>query len=340
MTAGPADTGLPSVAVFTLGGTIAMTHAPGGGILPSLSAEALLASVPGLADVARIEAVSLLQIPGASLTLADLAMVAGRVTAALAAGADGAVIVQGTDTIEETAFVLDCLLEAGRPVVVTGAMRGPEAPGADGPANLLAAVTVAASERARGLGTLVVLGDTVHAAALVRKGHSVLPSAFTSAPFGPVGHLVEGEFRRGPVPLPRAVAAGLSLPADPAPPVALLQVGLGEDGRMLPGLPGLGYRGAVVAAMGAGHVPGPMVAPLEALARRMPVVLCSRVAEGPVLVQTYGFGGSERDLRARGLLGGGALGPLKARLLLQLALAAGQTGAQIAARFARIEAGD
>lgn len=333
MTAGPADTGLPSVAVFTLGGTIAMTHAPGGGILPSLSAEALLASVPGLADVARIEAVSLLQIPGASLTLADLAMVAGRVTAALAAGADGAVIVQGTDTIEETAFVLDCLLEAGRPVVVTGAMRGPEAAGADGPANLLAAVTVAASG-ARDTGVVAVLGDTVHAARHVRKVHTGLPAAFVSDPFGPLGHLIEGRFRQA---FPAPPRLHLSLPAGATPPpVALLTVGLGEDGRLLQQLAEAGFRGAVLAAMGAGHVPQSLADPLQALARQMPVVLSTRVAGGPVFARTYGFAGSESDLLGRGLIHGGALGALKARLLLQLALAGGAASpAALAALFAR-----
>lgn len=323
----------PRVLVLALGGTIAMTGGAAGGIAPSLTASDLLAAVPGLEAVARVEARSPLRLPGASLTLGMLGQVARMLRAAAADGVQGAVVVQGTDTIEETAFVLDCLIGRALPVVVTGAMRGPEAPGADGPANLLAAVTVAAAPAARGLGTLVVLADTVHAAALVRKGHSLLPSAFTSAPFGPLGHVVEGTLRLGLVPA-RAEAPGLPLPQDPAPPVALLQVGLGEDGRTLPGLPALGYRGAVLAAMGAGHVPEPMVAPLEALARHMPVVLCSRVAEGPVLAQTYGFAGSERDLRRRGLIGGGALGPLKARLLLQLALAAGEGPAAIAARVA------
>jgi L-asparaginase len=195
---------------------------------------------------------------------------------------------------------------------------------------------VAASDAARGLGAVVVLNDTVHAAALVRKGHTGLPSAFTSAPFGPVGHVIEGRFVRVMSPAP---AQRLPLPPEgEAPPVALLTIGLGDDGRLLPALPELGFRGLVVAAMGAGHVPHVLVAPLDALAARMPVVLCSRVADGPVFARTYGFPGSERDLRARGLLGGGALGPLKARLLLQLALAADYAPDRIAVLFAQAEA--
>lgn len=321
----------PNVAVFTLGGTIAMTRDAGGGITPSLSAEALLATAPGLAAVARIVAASVLQMPGASLTLADLATVARRVEQAFAEGVDGAVVVQGTDTIEETAFVLDCLLASERPVVVTGAMRGPEAAGADGPANLLAAVTVAASG-ARDPGVMVVLGDTVHAARHVRKGHTGLPEAFTSAPHGPLGHVVEGRFLMGGGPPPRVRTPFVEAPA---PAVALVTVGLGDDGRLVPALADLGFAGAVIAAMGAGHVPRTMAEPLGALARRIPVVLSSRVAGGPVFSRTYGFPGSETDLLARGLIHGGALGALKARLLLQLGLAAGMAPPEIAALFDR-----
>ena len=87
---------------------------------------------------------------------------------------------RGTDTIEETAFVLDCLVGGDKPVIVTGAMRGAEAPGADGPANLLASAIVTTSLAARGLGTLVVLNDTIHAARFVQKASTFLPSTFAS----------------------------------------------------------------------------------------------------------------------------------------------------------------
>lgn len=310
----------PRVAVFALGGTIAMTRGENGAIAPSLSGEALMAAVPGLTDVADITVHSPRQKPGASLTIPDILTVASEVRSALGTGVNGAIVVQGTDTIEETAFLLDCILEASAPVVVTGAMRGPEAAGADGPANLLASAIVAASG-ARDTGVLVVLGDTAHAARHVRKGHTARPDAFTSAPFGPLGYVFEGQFRQS---LHRTVGQTLYLDADVAiPPVALLQIGLGDDGRMLRHLPEMGFEGAVIAAMGAGHVPQPIVEELGTLADTIPVVLSSRVATGPVFEHTYGFAGSEIDLLQRHLLPGGSLGPLKARLLLQLGLAAG-----------------
>lgn len=143
---------IPHVHVVVLGGTMTMSAQPGGGIAPTLSGDDLLADVPSIRRSARLSVETPFLVPGASLSFAHLRTVSERVSLALAQGARGVVVVQGTDTIEETAFLLDLAHGHDRPVVITGAMRGAEAPGADGPANLLAAVLVAGSERAGGLG--------------------------------------------------------------------------------------------------------------------------------------------------------------------------------------------
>src|SRR5512144_1151871 len=154
----------PRLLILSLGGTITMTPSDAGGITPTLGAAELVASVPALADVADIEARSPFRLPSPSLQSANLLEVARMIEEAFADDVDGAVVIQGTDTIEESAFLLDLLVDSDKPVVVTGAMRGADAPGADGPANLLAAAIVAASPEARGLGTLVVLNYDIHAA--------------------------------------------------------------------------------------------------------------------------------------------------------------------------------
>ena len=142
--------GSPSVAVFGLGGTIAMTQAPDGGVSPVLSASDLVAAVPGLSDVqAELRVRDFRNKPGASLDFTDLYELAAAINEALNDGCAGAVVTQGTDTIEEVAYVLDLLLPTDAPVVVTGAMRNPTMAGADGPANILAAIRVAASPCAR-----------------------------------------------------------------------------------------------------------------------------------------------------------------------------------------------
>jgi len=313
---------LPRVLLVSTGGTITMTPGQGGAIAPTLSAQDLVQAVPALATRAQLEVWTYSQKPGASLDLQDLVNLAGELDRRLAEGGlAGAVVVQGTDTIEETAFVLDLLCRGPQPVVVTGAMRGAAAPGADGPANLLAAVGVAGDPALVGQGAVAVLNDEVHAARWVQKGHTALPSAFGSPGGAPLARVIEGRVRVQAL-LP--ASPRLPLPAQLAgSEVALIKLVLGDDARLLAELPRLGYRGAVIEAMGAGHVPASWAEPLQALAGHMPVVLATRVAAGPVFTRTYGFGGSETDLIARGLWPAGELPGHKACLLLRLLLAQG-----------------
>lgn len=319
----------PRVVVLGLGGTIAMTSSGGAGAAPALSAAELVAAVPGLAG--RTEVVELAQRPGASLSFADLAAAAGAARDRLAAGADGVVVVQGTDTIEETSYLLDLVHSGPQPIVVTGAMRNPSLAGADGPANLLAAVQAAASPRLRDQGVLVVLGDEVHAARRVRKTHTSSPATFRSPDGGPLGYLVEGEPRLLSRLTHRTV---VPVPVDAAPPrVGVLSVGFGDDGELWPGLAER-CDGLVVAAFGAGHVPEGTVPLLAELARRIPVVLASRTGAGSVLANTYGFPGSESDLVARGLVRAGFLDPWKARILLTVLLSATRDRDTISKAFA------
>ncbi len=120
------------------------------------------------------------------------------------------------------------------------------------------------------------------------------------------------------------------------PPVALLKVALGDDGRLLPAITSVGYRGLIVEATGGGHVPGAMVEPLADLARQIPVVLTSRTGAGEVLRGTYGFPGSETDLLGRGLIHAGMLDGPKARILLALLLGSDAPRETIEAAFATI----
>jgi L-asparaginase len=301
-------------------------------VTPELTAADLVAAVPAVRDAAEVEAVSFRQCPSGDLTMTDLVELAAEVSARLAAGAHGLVITQGTDTIEETAFALDLLLPPTAPVVVTGAMRNPTLAGADGPANLLAAVQVAACPHATGLGCLVVFDDEIHASRFVRKTHTSSTGAFHSNPTGPLGWLTEGQPRIAvrPGPLARiALASGAAVP-----PVALLTMSLGDDGRLVEQVLALGYAGLVVEALGGGHVPRGTVPALERVAQRIPVALASRTGGGEVLTATYGFPGSERDLIGRGLFPAGILDGPKARVLLSLALAAGLGAQEVRARFA------
>lgn len=310
----------PKVSVLSLGGTISSVRTGGPGVSPSLTGEDLVGSVPELSEVAEVSAASVRQVPGWALDLDDLVEVAAEAGRRMEEGAAGVVVTQGTDSIEETAFVLDLLVEEG-PVVVTGAMRNPTLPGADGPANLLAAVTVAASGAARGLGALVVMNDEIHAARYVRKAHTQSPAAFSSPTTGPVGWISEGAVR---IPFRPTGRRRIRLPEEAGDhDVALIQVWPGDDGRLIRASGHLGYDGLVVEGFGGGHVPPTTVGTLEDLAARMPVVVASRTGGGETLARTYDAPGSEMDLQARGLVPAGTLDGPKARLLLALLLRSG-----------------
>ncbi|WP_454683760.1 asparaginase [Ancylobacter moscoviensis] len=312
----------PRLLVLSLGGTITMTASAAGGITPTLGAADLVAAVPGLEAVAEIEARSPLKVGSVSLTPENIAEVAQDIRTAFNAGFDGAVVIQGTDTIEETAFILDLLVRDERPVVVTGAMRGAQQPGADGPANLLSAALVAASDAARGLGTLVVLNDEIHAARFARKAHTALASAFISDTGGPLGLVAEGRARILARVVPPAMPALAAAPGA-LPPVALIKIAMGDDGRLLRAVPDLGFAGLVIEGAGAGHVPGAIAGAVGEVAARLPVLLASRTLAGPAFERTYGYPGSEIDLIGRGVIPAGLLNGLKARLLLAFALRAG-----------------
>ena len=322
---------LPKVMVFSMGGTISSVDAGGKGVEPTLTGEALVSDVPEIAEVAEVSAVSFRQAASGELTVDDLIELASEITDRVDEGVSGVVITQGTDTIEETSFVLDLLGDREAPVVVTGAMRNPTLPGADGPANLLAAIEVASSDAARGLGAVVVLNDEIHAARFVRKTHTSNPATFRSDPVGPVGWVSES--------VPRVVLRPtrrhkVTLPEDAQDhQVALLTIALGDDGRLLPAVEQEGYDGLVIESMGGGHVPSVMVKALEYLAGKMPVILASRTKSGEVLHSTYGFPGSETDLLDRGLINAGPLDGLKARLFLTLLLRSGATREEIKDAF-------
>ncbi len=298
-----------------------MTTAPSGGVVPGLSIEQLLEAVPGLADLdLEIDVVNFRSRPGASLTFDDLSELAATIRTFLAGGAHGVVITQGTDTIEETSYFLDVLHHQPQPLVVTGAMRNPTLAGADGPANLLAAIRVAASTSTVGFGCLVVLNDEIHAAARVRKTHATDVATFASPNGGPIGYVIEGTPRMLQTSVCRYSVTGHVQTRQ-------LRVGLttavfGDDGQSLTAT-AAGLDGLIVAAFGAGHVPESWVQPLTKIAARIPVILASRTGAGSVLSDTYGFSGSERDLIRRGLIPAGLLHPLKARILLYTLLAAG-----------------
>jgi L-asparaginase len=327
------DAATPALAVLGLGGTIAMRSDVSGAV-PALTADDLVECVPAALTCFVRHVENFRQLPGAHLGLTDLVSLARRIGELTEReGLDGFVVLQGTDTIEESVFALDLLCRGRPPVVVTGAMRHAGQTSADGALNIANSLCVAASPQAAGRGGLVCFNDEVHAAWAVRKTATTNVAAFTSPGFGPLGHVIEGRARflfRAERPIPIDAEPAALKPAR----VAILAASLGEGPELVGSVGEQEYRGVVIEALGAGHLPASWVEPLTRLAETIPVVLATRVPRGPLLEATYAFAGSESDLLSRGLISAGYLSPGKARVLLSLSLGAGLDGGRIRDAFA------
>lgn len=306
--------------LVSLGGTISSLAELDRLAVPALDPLGLLATTQ---IDPRIEVLTteLARIPSMEISIGLLRQVAALATEV----SDGPplVVTQGTDTIDETAFCLELLSGCDATLVVTGALRSASAVGADGPANLAAAVRVAAAAKRWGPGCVVVLNDEIHAARFVRKTHTSAPSAFSSPTTGRLGWVSEAKVRvlMKPKPLKRLHPR----PGDRLPVVAIVPVGIDDP---VPGLERLyecGVNGIVLECAGGGHVNARVANRIGELAKAIPVMYSSRVSSGELLSRSYGFPGSESDLLARGCLSSGFLDPPKARLLLLLALASTAT---------------
>jgi L-asparaginase len=297
-----------------------MTSRPShSGLTPTLTAADLIASVPEFGNIADVTITTLLTQPSASMSFEDVLMAVDWAREQIANGADGVVLVQGTDTLEESSFLMDLYWNLAEPLVLTGAMRGADQSGSDGPSNLLGAIIVAADLSSRCRGVLVAMNDQIHASNRVRKTDSVALETFNSGTFGPLGRLTERRASYGnkrkrfqPLPLPKRFDID----------VALIETALGDKGSLLLAALADGAAGIVVGAFGVGHVSADLAAAISTAVASIPVVFASRTGSGPALSDTYGFIGSERDLLARGAINAGWLDPRKARLLLWAALSA------------------
>jgi L-asparaginase len=322
----------PKVAIFALGGTIASSAEPGGAAIVGLSGEELLSTVPGLDAVADVEVFTVAMVPSGDLRLHHLFELRDQVARAIRSGTQGVVVTQGTDTLEETAYAFELLTSFDEPVVFTAAMRSSDALSADGPANLMAAVRVAACPDARACGVLVVLNDEIHSATDVRKMHTSSTAAFASPLVGPLGYVTEGRVRMLRKPAGRVT---IDVPRDAdAARIGLVMVSFDDDDALIGAVTELGYDGLVLAAFGGGHVPSWLVPAIERVAGQIPTVLASRAAAGELLRHSYGYAGSETDLLSRGLMSAVGLSATKARILLWLLLVAGVQRDQVARCFA------
>ena len=308
------------IVVLGTGGTIAGTSSVAGANVgytaAQLGVEQLLAAVPGLVQAAggELAAEQVAQVDSKDMAFDVWARLVGRCAAHLAdPGVAGIVVTHGTDTLEETAWLLHNLLDAAKPVVLTCAMRPATALAPDGPQNLLDAVALAADPSA--CGVLVAAAGVVHGARDVTKVHPLRLDAFDSGDAGPLGWVEEGCVRwahgRAPqaeVPAYGALAAALAGAAWPR--VEIVMSHAGADGAVVDWMVRGGVQGIVVAATGNGTVHEALEAALaRAVAAGVQVRVASRCPQGCMLA-----------LEGAPWPDAGGLSPVKARVSLLLEL--------------------
>jgi L-asparaginase len=307
--------------VFT-GGTISTRpDANAGGNVPVLDGAAILALAPDVARIADVEVIDWGLVPASHMNFGQMLSIARVLDEQLRRPEiDGAVVVQGTDAIEETSFAYDLLLATPKTVVVTGAMRDSTAPDFDGPHNLADSVLCAIAPELRGNGAMVVLDGLVVSADVVVKRHSTAMDTFQPREGEPLARVVDGAIQMGAARRPRKVLP--SIPAAAVEDVYLVNAAAGMDGVLIRGLAPIRPRGLVVAATGSGNTTADMLAAaMELAADGTTVVLTTRCATGTV-EPTYAFAGGGAMWQRGGAILSRYDGP-KSRVALALGLAAG-----------------
>lgn len=314
---------LPHVVILGTGGTIAGRGASplqtAGYTAGELSVEELTAAVPGLEQIAQITGEQVCNVASSALTTDTWLRLGRRVNDILRSqpGVSGIVITHGTDTLEETAFFLNLVVQSRKPVVVVGAMRPATAISPDGPMNLANAVRVAAAPQAVGLGVLVVMNDEIYSARDVTKTHANQLHTFRSHDLGALGSIDNGNVSIYHAPTRKHTwqteFAIDQLPVLPRVDIAYTYIG--SDNVVVDALVAAGAKGIVLAGAGGGHAtPATQAALRQAQQRGVFVVRASRVGTGRILPL------KPESQPPTGFIGADTLNPQKARVLLMLAL--------------------
>jgi L-asparaginase len=319
----------PRIRLIFTGGTISMRDDAGRGAVPVLSGADLLKDVPGLDEFCAVDVYDFGQLPGPHMTPERMLELSKLAAQSFNDAFEGIVLTHGTDTLEETAYLVDLRHKGEQPIVFVGAMRTSSQLSWDGPINLFEACRVAADPRARGRGAMVVMNSTVFAAKEVTKTYTDALDTFQAPDVGPLGIFDGRELIWNRKPFRKHIAGdGIETR------VGIVVASAGDDGSLIDACVRRGDKGLVIEAMGRGNLPPPMAkAAKRAVDAGCLVVLTSRCWGGRVS-GTYGYEGGGARLKEMGIVFAPGLPGHKARVLAMAALGAGMSARELAAWLA------
>ncbi|OWZ84337.1 asparaginase [Natranaerobius trueperi] len=307
------------VAVIFTGGTIAMKYDPETkGAVPAVTGSELCEAIPELEQICNLETIEFSNIPSPHMdpkTMFDLAVSLQEVLDR--DDISGVVVTHGTDTMEETAYLLNCKLDTKKPVVVTGAMRNNSEVSPDGPKNLLDSVRVAASDMSKEKGVMVVMNEEIHSANEVTKTHTSSVNTFLSPFWGPLGRISNDQVIFKRIPTSKKSIRSERLVED----VEIIRTYAGDQGKLLDSvIKDENTKGIIIEGLGKGNVPPALVEKIElAISKNIPVVLTTRTIGGDVGPE-YSYRGGGKHLQELGVILSHELSGQKARIKLMMVL--------------------
>lgn len=311
------------ILIITTGGTISM-KAGSDGVVPSLSGNDIMNLIPQIDSYADLELHEFSNIPSPMMTPQRMFSLSRFVTSNID-NYDGVVITHGTDTIEETSYMLFLTLQTKKPVVFTAAMRSNEETGLDGPRNLFNAIRVAASEKSFDRGVMLAVNDEIFSVREVYKSSTSQINAFDAPHYGVLGMIDVDDI----IYYRRSEFRYMFNVNKIEPDVDLIKLCAGVSRKFIDYSVSTGVKGIVVEAFGRGNVnPEMKDGILDAISRNIPVVITSRVPNGRVL-GIYGYEGGAKQLEDNGAIMGYDLNSEKARLKLMVLLGMGKSTAEI-----------
>lgn len=313
------------ISVLGIGGTICMLKDSSGGVNPKLDAKMLVDSI-GLNEDIKIEAKTILSLPSPSLSYNNLLEVLKIAKQEIKNGSNGVVVTQGTDTLEESAFLLSLFWDETAPLVITGAMKNPSEIGADGASNLYQAILVASSDEALNRGVLVAFNHTIYQPRFLHKSNAVSLETFVSINGGNVGYVYEKKVR---FITPKYKNKIYKIPEKFTKKIAIIPACLGGDFVFLDYIKD--FDGVVIDGFSPGAISFEAAKKLRELNPEIPIVVTSHART--TTYETYAYEGAEIYLQNQGYIMGGFFDCLKARLFLMLLLENGFSKEQIKDEF-------